>query len=95
MTLAGLTERLRKRLIEYRYTNRFDTKINSAIIYIETALNLAELAIALSRPIEISEEQWFNESWTIIQPLEKTEWEDIIDLYRSLAFKLKERDWFR
>lgn len=95
MTLAGITERLRKRMIEYRYTNRFNTKINSAIIYIETALNLTELAIDRNRPIEISEEQWFNESWTIIQPLEKTEWEDIIDLYRSLAFKLKERNWFR
>ena len=95
MTLAALTEKLRKRLTEYRHTNRFDTKINSAINCIETALNLTEFALDKNRPVEPFEEHWFHESWSIIKPLEDTEWEDIIDLYRTLGFKLKERNWFR
>ncbi|MBK7036084.1 MAG: hypothetical protein KBF42_10305 [Chitinophagales bacterium] len=95
MTLAALAEKLRKRLTEYRQTNRFDTKINSAINCIEIALGLTEFALDKSRPIEVYEESWFEESWTIIKPLEDTEWEDIIDLYRTLGFKLKERNWFR
>ncbi|MFI5171618.1 MAG: hypothetical protein ACHQFW_04465 [Chitinophagales bacterium] len=95
MTLAAIAERLRKRLTEYRQANRFNTKINTPISMIEIALNLTELAIDRNRPIDPAEEIWFKESWSIIQPLEKTEWEDIIDLYRNLAFKLNERNWFR
>lgn len=95
MTLSGIAEKLRKRLTEYRQAHRIDTKINSAINVIEIALNFTEFALDKSRAVEVYEEHWFMESWIIIQPLEDTEWEDIIDLYRTLGFKLKERNWFR
>jgi hypothetical protein len=95
MTLSALTEKLRKRVVEYRHDNRINTKINSPLNYIEIALGLTELAIDKNRPIAVEEEFWFKESWNIIHQLDRTEWDDIIDLYRSLAFKLGERNWFR
>lgn len=95
MNLAATTERLRKRLIEYRYTNRFDTKIHAEINTIEMALNFAELAIDKRRPVAVEEEHWFTETWSAIHTLDKPEWTDIIDLYRNLGFKLRERNWFR
>lgn len=95
MTLAAIAEKLRKRTTEYRHDTRGDTQINMPIIIVEIALGLTELAIDTNRPIAQDEEDWFNESWNIIHRLEKTEYEDIIDLYRSLKFKLNERNWFR
>ncbi len=95
MTLSATVERLRRRLIEYRFSNRFNTKIHTQINIIETALNLAEMGIDKNRTIQENEEHWFNESWDVIHILEKTEWEDILDLYRNMGFKLKERNWFR
>ncbi len=95
MTLAAVAEKLRKRTTEYRQENRMETKINTPIIIVEIALGLTELAIDRNRAIAQDEEDWFNESWNIIHRLEKTEYEDIIDLYRNLKFKLSERNWFR
>lgn len=95
MTLAAIAEKLRKRTTEYRQTQRLDTQINTPLIIVEIALGLTELAIDRNRAISEDEEDWFNESWNIIHRLEKTEFEDIIDLYRSLKFKLNERNWFR
>lgn len=95
MTLAGVADKLRKRIVEYRWKHRLDTQIHPAINFIETALNLAELGILRTRPISIDEESWFHEGWPVIQKLEDTDWEDIIDLYRTLTFKLEERNWFR
>ena len=95
MTLGALSEKLRKRVTELRHDNRMHTKINAPLITIEIALGLTELAINKSRPISPEEEHWFHESWNIINQLERTEWDDIIDLYRSLAFKMGERNWFR
>ncbi|MBC8047613.1 MAG: hypothetical protein H7Y00_12510 [Fimbriimonadaceae bacterium] len=95
MTLAAITNILRKRITEYRHNNRINTSINEAINLIEIALNVTELGISNNRAIEISEEHWFEPDWKIIYALEKTEWDDLIDLYRELDFKVKERNWFR
>lgn len=95
MTLAALTDKLRKRITEYRHDNRMQSKINSPLNTIEIALALTEFALDKGRPIAVEEEHWFNESWNIIHKLEGTDWDDIIDLYRNLAYKLGERNWFR
>ena len=95
MTLAGITSLLRKRLTEYRHAQRFDTKMHAPINIMETALNITELAIDKSRPIKPDEEYWFDEAWPLIHKLEMTEWDDLVDLYRELGFKVKERNWFR
>lgn len=95
MTLSGVTGQLRKRLTEYRHTNRFDTKIHAPINMIENALNLTEFAIDKNRPIAVDEEFWFDGGWELIHKLERTEWDDIVDLYRELGYKVKERNWFR
>lgn len=95
MTLSAVVERLRKRMVEFRYSTRFDTKINATINSIEMSVNLTELAIDQKRAVMPEEEIWFHESWNMIHRLERTEWEDIIDLYRTLEFKIKERNWFR
>lgn len=95
MTLGALSEKLRKRVTELRHDSRMQTKINAPLITIEIALGLTELAIDKNRPVSPLEELWFTESWNIIDQLERTEWDDIIDLYRSLAFKMGERNWFR
>ncbi|HRF77559.1 MAG TPA: hypothetical protein PLJ00_02925 [Chitinophagales bacterium] len=95
MTLGALSEKLRKRVTELRHDSRMQAKINAPLITIEIALGLTELAIDKNRPVSPDEEHWFHESWNIINQLERTEWDDIIDLYRSLAFKMGERNWFR
>lgn len=95
MTLATITEKLRKRIIEFRWHHRFETKMHPAVDYMEIALNLAELGIVHQRPIAQDEEQWFHEGWPVIHKLEDTEWEDMIDLYRTMTFKLEERNWLR
>ncbi len=95
MTLAAITQMLRKRLVEYMFDNKRTQRIQPAINIIEIALCIAELGIEKQRQIAPEEEHWFNESWDIIKTLEKTDWEDIIDLYRNLEFKVKERNWFR
>ncbi|HMX04858.1 MAG TPA: hypothetical protein PK511_06260 [Chitinophagales bacterium] len=95
MTLGALTDKLRKRIVEFRWKHRFETKVSPAINFIEMALNITELAMVKSRPIDILEEHWFHEGWPVIHTLEDTEWEDIIDLYRTLTFKVQERNWFR
>jgi hypothetical protein len=86
---------LRKRLTEYRHTNRLDSKIQAHINIIETALNLTEMAIDKGRSISTEEEYWFTGGWGMIHQLERTEWDDLVDLYRELGFKVKERNWFR
>ncbi|MBC8173401.1 MAG: hypothetical protein H7X71_05780 [Chitinophagales bacterium] len=95
MTLASITNICRKRITEYRHNNRVNTSINEAINLLEIALNITELGISKNRPVEITEEQWFEPDWKIIYALEKTEWDDLIDLYRELIYKVQERNWFR
>ncbi|HNW00385.1 MAG TPA: hypothetical protein PKL06_13505 [Chitinophagales bacterium] len=95
MTLGAVVSKLRKRMIEYRWHTRFETSMHQAADYIEIALNLAELSIVQSRPVTPEEEVWFHEGWPVVHSLEDTEWEDIIDLYRTLTFKLSERNWMR
>jgi hypothetical protein len=72
-----------------------DMKVSPAINVIEMALNVTELGLVKSRPVDVLEEHWFHDAWAVIHTLEDTEWEDIIDLYRTLTFKVEERNWFR
>lgn len=95
MTLGAVVSKLRRRVIEYRWHTRFETKMHQAVDYIEIALNLAELSIVQNRAISTEEESWFHEGWPVVHSLEETEWEDIIDLYRTMTFKLTERNWMR
>ncbi|MFN0276177.1 MAG: hypothetical protein ACKVPJ_10550 [Chitinophagales bacterium] len=95
MTLSAITNILRKRITEYRHTNRANSSIHEAINMIEIALNITELSISTARAVTETEESWFEPDWKIIHSLEKTEWDDLIDLYRELAYKVKERNWFR
>ncbi len=95
MTLSAIVGKLRKRIVEYRWHKRFDTQMYAAVDYIEIALNLAELSIIQQRAISTEEEYWFHEAWPVVHTLEDTEWEDIIDLYRTMAYKLAERNWLR
>lgn len=95
MTLSAVAEKLRKRVTEYRWQKRFDLKVSPAANFIEMALNLTEMALVKQRPVTTDEEQWFHEGWPVIHILEDTEWEDMIDLYRTMTFKLEERNWFR
>jgi hypothetical protein len=95
MTLAAIANILRKRLSYYRHTNRANTSINEAVNCIEIALNITELGISANHPIDKPDEKWFQPDWSIILALDKTEWDDMSDLYRELCYKVKERNWFR
>lgn len=95
MTLAAITNILRKRITEYRQHNRITPTVNEAVDIIEIALNITELGLAKNRIIPAQEEQWFTPDWKIILALEKTEWDDLIDIYREVIFKVQERNWFR
>jgi len=95
MTLAAIANILRKRITEFRHSNRVNAGINEAVNRIEIALNISELGISKNRIIEISEEIWFEPDWKIIHTLERTEYDDLIDLYRELIYKVEERNWFR
>lgn len=95
MTLSAISNILRKRITEYRHNNRASSSIHEAINIIEIALCIAEISISNGRKILETEERWFEPDWKIIHALEKTEWDDLIDLYRELGYKVKERNWFR
>jgi len=95
MTLAAINDKLRRRITEYRWQMRLVPKLQPALNYVEIALNISELAVMLQRPITLEEEEWFHEGWPVVHTLEDTEWEDLIDLYRTMTYKIQERNWLR
>ena len=95
MTLGALTQVLRKRLTEFRHENRRSHTIFEAVNMIEIALNIAELGTIKERPVSDDEQIWFQPDWKIIHSLDKTDYDDLTDLFRELIFKVEERNWFK
>lgn len=92
--LNELLSKIRLRLSEYRF-HKIGETTSIDINAIEISICLTEYALEIKRPINKSEESWFDALWQITQVLENSDWEDLIDLYIELGNEVEKINFFR
>lgn len=91
-----LTKKLRKRLIEYRYSH-IDKVMSSHVNAAEIVVCLVEFALEPSpRYIREDEENWFRAGYHLHYVFPSgNEWSDISELYSKLVVEVARLNYFR
>ena len=96
--LLDLIENLRNRTNEFRNSIDFNRGGSLTLFFtnvIQISICLSEIGLLRGREISVQEEYWFQAYYHLTFELSGSDFQDLLDNYRSLVTEIERRNYFR